>query len=111
MLDQDCNNNEDNDVNLEQISIEKNQHDDDENESPYSARKKLLKMNKKKKLKKRIIFDELSFVEPHVDTFYVGLRTNYNSSDENQLRAKTVDIDEADTLAKDWVKLSHSTRK
>lgn len=73
-------------------------------ESEHSPRltscKNLIKIKSKKK--KRNLYDELTFVEEHVDTFYIGLNENPRGAD-NPLTAKVID---ADTVAKDWVRNS-----
>lgn len=80
-----------------------------EEEEPYSVRKKreqasgkkaFVKINSKKN-KKKLTFNELTFVEPHVDTFYVGLNDEVPRGAYNPVHAKTVELDKA----KDWVKI------
>ena len=65
------------------------------------SKKNLLQINSKTKKKKKL-FPELTFVESHMDTFYVGLNDNLGGA-YNPVKAKCVDIDEAKDLAKDWV--------
>lgn len=66
-----------------------------------TAKKDLLKTNKKSK--KKQLFAELTFVEQHVDTFYIGLNENWQSA-ANPKKAKTLKVDEnVDELVKNWV--------
>ena len=57
----------------------------------------------KSKKKKRNLYDELTFVEEHVDTFYIGLNENHRGAD-NPLTAKLLDPDSGEKLARDWVR-------
>lgn len=77
--------------------------DSKRDEEPYSVRKKreqasgkkrFVKINSKKN-KKKLTFNELTFVEPHVDTFYVGMNDEVPRGAVNPVQAKTVDIEEA----------------
>lgn len=58
-------------------------------------------MTSKKRKTKKHLFKELSFVENHVDTFYIGLNDNPVHGAYNPMTAKLVDVDQ-DQL-KDWV--------
>jgi hypothetical protein len=75
-------------------------------ESPVSVKKKkargktLLKVNTKASKKK---FNELTFVDSHVDTFYVGLNDDVRGA-HNPIQANLVDIDEASDIVKNWVR-------
>ena len=77
---------------------------EEENESElYSERKKfkskkLVKMSAKKKKKR--LFNELSFVEPHVDTFYIGLNDSPLRGVLNPIQAKAINFEEG---AAEWV--------
>ena len=72
-----------------------------EHQSPrLSSCKNLIKIKSKKK--KRNLYDELTFVEDHVSTFYIGINENPRGAD-NPLTAKLADPDNMDKLAKDWV--------
>lgn len=67
-----------------------------------SSRKTLVKIsNKKSNVKKRNLFPELSFVEQHVDTFYVGVGDNWQTVAYNPVQART--SRKADPVVKDWV--------
>lgn len=67
-----------------------------------SSRKALVKINNKKSnVKKRNLFPELSFVEQHVDTFYVGVGDNWQAAAYNPVQART--SRKADPVVKDWV--------
>jgi hypothetical protein len=59
---------------------------------PPIGKKRLIKIKNKNKNK----FNELSFVENHVDTFYIGLNEPYQAID-NPKQGKVV------PAAKDWV--------
>jgi hypothetical protein len=48
-------------------------------------------------------YDELSFVESHVDTFYKGLNDLDNCA-RNPVEANVLNLDEADHVVKCWVK-------
>ena len=59
----------------------------------------------KSKKKKKILFDELSFVEDHVNTFYIGLNENPRGAD-NPATAKLISANDPGTvekIVKDWV--------
>ena len=77
-------------------------------ESPVSVKKKkargktLLKVNTKAS-KKKALFNELTFVDSHVDTFYVGLNDDVRGA-YNPIQANLVDIDEASDVVKNWVR-------
>jgi hypothetical protein len=76
--------------------------------SPVSSSKKIANKNKLIKTKtrttktKKNLFKELTFVEEHVETFYVGLRENMYSA-YNPIQAKIIDKNEAQNVVKDWV--------
>ncbi len=64
--------------------------------------KLLLKVKSvKNNRKKKQLFDELSFVESHQETFYFGLNENVNCG--NPIQAKVIEGNLAEELAKDWV--------
>jgi len=76
-------------------------------DSPASAKKKkkgktLLKANTKAQ-RKKALFNELTFVDPHVETFYVGLNDDVRGA-YNPVQANLVDIDEAPDIVRNWVR-------
>ena len=48
-------------------------------------------------------YSELTFVENHVDTFYVGLRDQHQPTADNPMHGKIIDL--SDQIVKDWVNL------
>lgn len=66
-----------------------------------TGKKDLVKINTKKSTKKRNLFPELSFVEKHVDTFYIGLNDQWQAAAYNPVQAKM--LNKADQVVKDWV--------
>ena len=66
-----------------------------------SGKKQLIKTKSRAKTKKNL-FKELTFVEEHVETFYLGLRENMYSA-YNPIQAKIIDKNEAQNVVKDWV--------
>lgn len=62
-----------------------------------STKKNFIKVKRKTK-KKRLVFDQLSFVEPHVDTFYCF---NEVQSACNPMTAKLIEPDEE--IVKEWI--------
>jgi hypothetical protein len=76
-------------------------------DSPASVKKKkkgktLLKVNTKAQ-RKKARFKELTFVDPHVETFYVGLNDDIHGA-YNPVKANLVDIDEAPDIVRNWVR-------
>ncbi len=76
-------------------------------DSPGSVKKKkkgktLLKANTKAQ-RKKALFNELTFVDPHVETFYVGLNDDVRGA-YNPVQANLVDIDEAPDIVRNWVR-------
>jgi len=77
-------------------------------DSPPSVKKKktrgktLLKVNTKAS-KKKALFNELTFVDPHVDTFYVGLNNDVRGA-YNPVQANLVGIEEASDIVRNWVR-------
>lgn len=67
-----------------------------------TAKKNVVKTNKSHKNRKKL-FSELSFVEDHQETFYIGLNENVMGA-YNPVTAKVVNLEEATDLAKNWVK-------
>lgn len=108
MFEQDSDDNKNSDVANNKRRVDDN---DTDNDTPYSVRKKepkkdLLRMNTNgKKKKKKNLFGELTFVEQHVDTFYIGLNENIYQQANNPKQAKILSIENenADELVKDWV--------
>ena len=66
-----------------------------------SKSKNFLKINTKANRRKNR-YNELTFVEPHVDTFYIGLNEDIHGA-YNPIHAKPIDVDEANGLVKNWV--------
>jgi len=71
------------------------------NQKRSTSKKQLVKTRGKTK-KPRALFEELSFVEDHQETFYIGLNENVMGA-FNPLQARTIDIDKAADLVKNWV--------
>ena len=76
-------------------------------DSPASVKKKkkgktLLKVSTKAQ-RKKALFNELTFVDPHVETFYVGLNDDVRGA-YNPVQANLVDIDEAPDIVRNWVR-------
>jgi hypothetical protein len=69
-----------------------------ESRKPATGKTNLLKLNSKSGKKKKL-FNELSFAEPHVDTFYIGLNDSPVHSAYNPVHAKVAGVEEAG----DWV--------
>lgn len=71
--------------------------------APESGVKKNLLKTRRKQKKKNLI-GELSFVQPHVDTFYMGLNDNWQSA-YNPMQAKSIRVEspKTDQLVKNWV--------
>ena len=67
-----------------------------------TTKKNVIKKTRSTKNKKKL-FDELSFVEDHQETFYIGLNENIMGA-YNPVTAKTINYEEATDLAKNWVK-------
>jgi hypothetical protein len=84
----------------ESDSEEKNRKKPPVNNSRKS--KSLIKTKKKASKKTKQIFDQLTFVEEHQQTFYIGLNENINGI-QNPMHAKEIDIEQAEELAKNWV--------
>lgn len=66
--------------------------------------KDLVKTNRK--TRKKNLFSELTFVEKHVDTFYIGMNENWRSGAYNPMQAKVVKIEDQNTneLVRNWVR-------
>ena len=81
-------------------------YDSNDESTPYNKTKK--QTNKKTnnllktKSKKKKLYNELTFVENHVDTFYIGLNSP-SKAVCNPKQAVIVDMTEADQITKDWV--------
>lgn len=58
---------------------------------------------KSKKPKNKNDFDELSFMNNHVDTFYIGLNDVNNKLAQNPKQAELVPFDKAEQVVKDWI--------
>lgn len=71
--------------------------------------KKLIKTKSSVK-NKRQLFGQLSFVEDHQETFYLGLNEDFMSAC-NPVQAKLINVDNAAELAKDWVLQSEFVKK
>ncbi len=71
------------------------------NQKRSTSKKKIVKTRNKMK-KPRALFEELSFVEDHQETFYKGLNENVMGA-FNPITAKTISIDNAADLVKNWV--------
>lgn len=65
------------------------------------GKKDLLKTSSRKAKKKLI--GELTFVEPHLDTFYIGLNDGWKNHLVNPMQAKVLGVENANELAKNWV--------
>ena len=62
----------------------------------------MLKSKNRKKLVDK--YQELTFVNEHVDTFYVGLNDQHNNQACNPLKAKVIKLNETDdSNVKNWV--------
>ncbi len=72
-----------------------------QDDSPYNSNKKKFLKIKNKKVNKKKLFPELSFVEAHQETFYC-LNENVMAT-SNPLQAKIVDVNDIDQIAKNWV--------
>ena len=70
----------------------------------FQAKKLVKTATKKSAKKKNKLFDELSFVEPHVDTFYIGLNDSPARAALNPVQAKVINVDEAT----DWVRKANT---
>ena len=66
----------------------------------------MLKSKHRKKAHATEKYQELTFVNEHVDTFYVGLKDQHNNQADNPIKAKVIKLNESDddNLLKDWVK-------
>ena len=76
-----------------------------ESKIPQKSAKKsqdLVRIRRPKATKKKQLFEALSFVEGHQETFYLGLNENVIGV-LNPVQAKVIDIENAEDLAKDWV--------
>lgn len=57
----------------------------------------------KTKSKRKKLYNELTFVENHVDTFYIGLNDAKKKTNTKQATVIEAHMNEAGELAKDWV--------
>jgi hypothetical protein len=67
-----------------------------------SAAKKTKLIRTRPPKNKKQLFPELSFVEDHQETFYIGLNENVKGA-YNPVTAKVVDLKTADDVVKNWV--------
>lgn len=74
---------------------------------PIGNQKSLIKIKKKKPKKKKELFEQLTFVEEHQQTFYIGLNENINGAN-NPIQAKEIDMEQAEEIAKNWVLFFYS---
>ena len=85
--------------------------DKDKRKKPSKSASKpkndLIKIKKKTNKKAKAEFDQLTFVEEHQETFYIGLNENINGV-QNPMHAREIDIDEAEEIAKNWVNINYS---
>ena len=68
----------------------------------HSEPKKDLLKTSSRKAKKKLI-GELTFIEPHLDTFYIGLNDGWKNHLVNPMQAKVLGVENANELAKNWV--------
>lgn len=67
-----------------------------------SSKKSLVKVKRKTSKKAKNLFEQLTFVEEHQETFYIGLNENINGAN-NPITAKEIDLNQAEDIAKNWV--------
>jgi hypothetical protein len=77
----------------------------DEDNTPSSRFQSKRNSNRllKTKSKRKKLYNELTFVENHVDTFYIGLNDVKKRSNTKQAIVIDAHMNEAEELAKDWV--------
>lgn len=68
--------------------------------STVKKQPKLLKTRAQKN--KKQLFPQLSFVEDHQETFYIGLNENVQGA-YNPITAKVVDLKTSDDVVRNWV--------
>ena len=69
-----------------------------------SEKKKSLVKVKQHKQKANNNFSELTFIEEHMKTFYIGLNSNYRGA-YNPKPAREVPIEDGEQIVKDWIQL------